>query len=443
MKSKNQQTILPSFVFTLLVLLLFERCSVHHQTAGRVDRFFKESSVLNDHHVGFALSDLDKGELIYGKEADKYFIPASNTKLVTFYAGLKMMPDSIPSLRYIERGDSLIFWGTGDPSFLQRRLKGDHALNFLKSSHKQLFFAPGRYTGDVYGEGWAWDDYNEDFQAEINELPVMDNLVAFKKEEDKMSVNPPYFNDCLEKGGSITRDEFIITRRLEKNEFIYPDKAIPKEFVQLIPYKTSSLVTLSLLRDTLHLPVQLISMEMPAAAKTVYNMKSEDVFREMLVPSDNFIAEQLLLVYSNQFQQKLSGIDAIHYILNKYLKTLPGQPRWVDGSGLSRMNLFSPRDMIVLLQLIDREMNNREKLFSMLPAGGNRGTLKNAYPKTEHPFVFGKTGTFSNNYNQSGYIITKKGKILAFSFMNNNFTGPVADIKAEMARLVGYIHEKY
>lgn len=431
------------FVLAVLMLLFFESCAVRQQMAKNVARFIKDSPVLNAHLIGFSLSDLDKKEVIYEKDADKYFIPASNVKLYTFYAGLKMLPDSIPSLRYLEQGDSLIFWGTGDPSFLKRRVQGDKVLNFLSSSHRKLFFAPGRYTGNAYGQGWAWDDYNDDTQAEISELPVMDNLVAFQNERGKISIIPQHFNDCFLKDSLMTGKDFSVLRKPGANEFHYPSKSIPDNFIQLIPYQTGTATTLSLLKDTLHRDVQLISMVMPATAKTICNMKSEDVFREMLLPSDNFIAEQLLLVYANQFQQELSGTDAIRYILDQYLKDLPQKPRWVDGSGLSRMNLFSPADMVMILQMIDKEVNDRDKLFSMLPAGGQRGTLKNAYPKTDHPFVFAKTGTFSNNYSQSGYLLTKKGKTLVFSLMNNNFMGPIAEIKAEMARLMGYIHEKY
>jgi len=82
-------------------------------------------------------------------------------------------------------------------------------------------------------------------------------------------------------------------------------------------------------------------------------------------------------------------------------------------------------------------------LFSMLPAGGQSGTLKNAYPKNDKPFVFAKTGTFSNNYNQSGYVVTKKGRVLSFSLMNNNFITPLAAVKQEMAAMMIYIHDNF
>lgn len=445
MKMEQNKRYNHRFFYGLFFLLLlgFESCSINHQIAGKVSNMLNKSSVLNDHLVGFALSDLDNGGMIYEKNADKFFIPASNTKLFTFYAGLKMIPDSIPSLRYVEKGDSLIFWGTGDPSFLQRRLKGSKAFNFLKSSHKQLFFSPGRYTGDFYGKGWAWDDYNDYYQAEISELPIMDNLVEVKSENGKLNMQPARFTGAFKADSLASGKTFNVIRKFDQNEFNYPLAAIPANYDQFIPYKTSAETTLSLLNDTLHLAVQLIEMKMPESAKTIYNLKSDEVFREMLLPSDNFIAEQLLLVYANQFQAALNGTDAIHYVMEKYLSALPDQPRWIDGSGLSKMDLFSPRDMVFILRLIDKEVNNREKLFNMLPAGGRSGTLKNVYPKTDHPFVFGKTGSLSNIYNQSGYVVTKKGRTLAFSFMNNNFVSPSIATKREMVKILTYIHERF
>src|ERR1700754_522596 len=106
----------------------------------KVKKQFKHSQIVNDHFTGFALYDLDKQQMIYELNADKYFIPASNTKLFTFYTCLKMLGDSIPALRYVIHNDSLIFWATGDPSFLHRDLKGVNGLNFLKNRHKKLFF---------------------------------------------------------------------------------------------------------------------------------------------------------------------------------------------------------------------------------------------------------------------------------------------------------------
>jgi D-alanyl-D-alanine carboxypeptidase/D-alanyl-D-alanine-endopeptidase (penicillin-binding protein 4) len=74
--------------------------------------------------------------------------------------------------------------------------------------------------------------------------------------------------------------------------------------------------------------------------------------------------------------------------------------------------------------------------------GGQVGTLKNAY-KSDVPFVFAKTGSLSGVYNQSGYLITKSGRILIFSFMNNNFVGSATKVRVKMSEIVTFLHENY
>jgi len=431
-----------SLYFTLFIMLA--GCSAQKRMKRQVSRVFEANKTAKQYHTGFALYDIASKKMIFESEADHYFTPASNTKLFTFYAGLKLIPDSVPSLRYVIKGDSLIFWGTGDPSFLQSRLKGLKAFEFLKSSDKKLFFAPVRYTGALFGKGWAWDDYNDDYQAEITELPLMNNVLSLSNDHGRLKAVPRLFNDCLFRDSLSASKVFKVQRDLDRNSFHYPSQVIPDLYSQEIPYKTNPAITLAILRDTLGKPVSIIDLKMPVAAKTIYNMKSDSVFKAMLLPSDNFIAEQLLLVYANQLGlESLNSTQAIATILKNELSDLPDAPRWVDGSGLSRGNLFTPRTLVKLLEKIYTTVNNTERLYAMLPAGGNRGTLKNAYPKTDQPFIFAKTGTLSNNHNQSGYVVTKKGKTYIYSFMNNNFVIQTADVRQEMARVMTYIHDHF
>lgn len=424
-------------------LLVISGCSTEKRISRNVKKVFAASPALKQYYAGFALYDMDAQRMLFERNADQYFTPASNTKLFTFYGGLKMLSDSVPSLRYVERGDSLIFWATGDPSFLQSKLKGTRAAEFLKASPKKLFYAPGRYTGDFYANGWQWDDYNDYYQAEINELPLMDNLLHVKAEKGKLTLEPALFKDCFATDSASTQKTFRVIRDFGSNHFKYPLLSFPEGYTQDIPYKVSLPLTLSLLSDTIHKTIGLVKLMMPANAKTIYNLKTDSVLKEMMLPSDNFIAEQLLLVYAGLLGQELNTQTAIAHIEKNYLSALPDKPRWVDGSGLSRGNLFTPRDMVKLLDMIYKEINNPERLFSMIPAGGRSGTLKNAYPKTDTPFVYGKTGTLSGVHNQSGYVLTKKGKTYIFSFMNNNYVVPTTEVRKEMVRIITYIHEKF
>ena len=430
-------------ILSLVASIIVSACSVKEKMGKQVARQFDKPAITNQYFTGFALYDVEAKKMIYEQNADLYFVPASNTKLYTFYAGLKLLGDSIPALRYVERGDSLIFWGTGDPSFLENQLKSERALQFLKSSPKKLFFAAGRYTGNFYGNGWSWDDYNDYYQAEISEFPIKNNMLSLSAENGKLKVLPAVMNNCMVAAPGTGTTDYKVVRAFDENIFRYPAGTVPADYTQLVPYKTSTVLTLNLLTDTLKRPVGLLNMKMPDNAKTFYSTKTDSVLKAMMLPSDNFIAEQLLLVYSNTLGTELNGVNAIAHMRKQYLSNLPGNPSWVDGSGLSKGNMFSPRDMVAVLDSIYHTVNDRKRLFDMLPAGGKSGTLKNAYPKTDKPFVFGKTGTLTGVHNQSGYVVGKTGKVLIYSFMNNNYVVPTAAVRNEMARVMTYIHENF
>src|SRR5665213_3138552 len=85
-------------------LLAYPRnAGASHIKKRKIKKLFKYSAILNDHFTGFALYDLDDKKMIFALNADKYFTPASNTKLFTFYTCLKMLGDSVPALKYVVR----------------------------------------------------------------------------------------------------------------------------------------------------------------------------------------------------------------------------------------------------------------------------------------------------------------------------------------------------
>ncbi|RMD68818.1 MAG: D-alanyl-D-alanine carboxypeptidase, partial [Bacteroidetes bacterium] len=133
---------------------------------------------------------------------------------------------------------------------------------------------------------------------------------------------------------------------------------------------------------------------------------------------------------------------AIAWALDSLLADLPDRPLWVDGSGLSRYNLVTPRTMVMLLDKIRREVP-AQRLFGLLPAGGRSGTIAEWYAGPDGPYVFAKTGTLRNRHCLSGYLRTARGRWLIFSFMHNNFPGSNRAWKEEMERTLEYIYQNY
>ncbi|MBT8211493.1 MAG: D-alanyl-D-alanine carboxypeptidase, partial [Eudoraea sp.] len=85
----------------------------------------------------------------------------------------------------------------------------------------------------------------------------------------------------------------------------------------------------------------------------------------------------------------------------------------------------------------------RKRLFELLPAGGSSGTLEDWFPGDPKPYIFAKSGPLGNNYNLSGYLITRKGKTLIFSFMNNHFRQPTSEIKLQMQEYLEWVRDTY
>ena len=432
-------------IWALITLLSIESLAAKNIPPRKILKMFRNSEVLKQQFTGFALYDLEKRKMLVELNSDKYFTPASNTKLFTFYAGLKLLKDSIAGLHYVERGDSLIFWGTADPSFLNRELREQRVLKNLSSSKKKLYWSNGLYNGDFYGMGWSYDDYNDYYQPEISEFPIYGNVVFFSKKNNALSTYPEIVNGGqitlqTEKTSSSTR--FRIRRNLFNNEFYIPNIAIPSNFNQTVPFKVSEQVVSELLKQSFPNFSGITSQKKPLDAKTWYSVPSDTLFRAMLLPSDNFIAEHILLNIAATKGIEMNTSLVIDHVTKNYLSDLPDKALWVDGSGLSRQNLFTPRTMVKLCEKIYDEVSDEERLFDLLPQGGKTGTLKNLY-KSDKPYVFAKTGSLSNNHNQSGYLLSRKGKKYIFSFMNNNFTEPTAVIRAEMEKIINTINQNY
>jgi serine-type D-Ala-D-Ala carboxypeptidase/endopeptidase (penicillin-binding protein 4) len=102
---------------------------------------------------------------------------------------------------------------------------------------------------------------------------------------------------------------------------------------------------------------------------------------------------------------------------------------------------MTPRSIVKLWEKIYATIS-RERLFPLLVTNGQNGTLRTV-GASRQPYIFGKTGSLNNNYCLSGYIVTKKNRVLIFSSMNANFIGPNKPIRDNLETILNYVYEKY
>jgi len=156
--------------------------------------------------------------------------------------------------------------------------------------------------------------------------------------------------------------------------------------------------------------------------------------------SDNFFAEQTLLMLSNERLGFMNDGKIIDTLLKTDYMDLPQKPQWVDGSGLSHYNLFSPQDLITVLGKMKSEFNwNR---ITTIFATGNEGTLSGYY-KNYTGKIYAKTGTVSNCVALSGFITTQKGHEYLFSVMVNHHQTSASAIRRDIEKFITTIIDKY
>ncbi len=438
---------LRQLLFFLAVSIVFSSCTAIKTVTNKkmMNKSLANSPLFDSHLTGFTLYDPEDSTFLYTWNEDKYFTPASNTKLLTFYAGLTLMRDSVPGLKYILKGDSLFFTGTGDPTLLHPDFAEQPILDMLMDSSYSLHYVKPQFKDEPFAPGWSWEDYEYYFQPERTAFPIYGNTIRYVYDSvnDSFSVKPSFFADFAEIR-EIDSEKQSPYRLQNTNIFSFAPDTARSTYKNSIPFKTSDALTLALLEDTLGRKVHWVEDFEFENSKLAYSRTSMELFAFMLKRSDNLAAEQILYLCASEMRMPLQADPIRLFTQEQNLKIFPKPPIWKDGSGLSRYNLVTPKSMIGVLNYISTEISIAQ-MKQVLSVGGVDGTLKNWYkPKEgELPYVFAKTGTLSNNHNLTGIIHTQSGKDLFFSFMNNNYASSSKPVKLEMEKVMRLIYEKY
>lgn len=441
----------PRALFLVLLCGVLASCTVNKQISKQAKQLLIDSAVSTG-HIGISIYDPASGKYLYNHNATQYFIPASNAKLFTLYAGMKYLGDSLVGAYLTEAKDSIYLLPTGDPTFLHPEYSYQALYLYLKNSSKKISVKINiKNNLKPWGKGWAGDDYLSDYAVERSEFPIYGNIIRFRGDSNKISSNPfiiksPFFKEpMMQLLGSNGKVE--VTRKIEVNEFSF-NRSNQRLSNADIPFVTGvfSITAVSFLQDTLKrnddncwydYNLDTINLDF---MKVIHSQPSDSLFKPMMHRSDNFFAEQTLLMASNEYLGYMSDEKIIDTILKSSLKDVPQKPKWVDGSGLSRYNLFTPQSFVYILNKMKDEFG-LERMKVILATGGE-GTLS-AYYKNIAGNIYAKTGTLSNNCALSGYLITAKGKLLIFSVLNNNYITGATSVRRSVEHFLNYIQKKF
>jgi D-alanyl-D-alanine carboxypeptidase/D-alanyl-D-alanine-endopeptidase (penicillin-binding protein 4) len=452
------------------------------QTEAKI-RAILDSPKLASAHVGLTVLDLGTVQspsdfparvpvgkpfrVLFEKDAQKKFMPASNMKLFTAAIALHLLgkEKTFPT-RVYELENVLWLRGGGDPSLgvegindlaEQIAARGVHV--FFRVFGDGTAFTAETENGK-YPFGWTMDDAHWYYGPEISALAIERNqldmiitggaqpgapatvvldspLVShFVVGQEVKTSASPFPLKPAEDSIDVQWDKNLasILRQLRTKPLLSVwGEVAPQQKVDFgIAFPNPSEIAAADLREKLRArgltfrPVDSIRARTPSESILLAQHNSpplEILLQRLLKKSDNLYAEMLLRGAAFYHDGEHNGTaPRAHELLKKWLIAQSidtSDLRFEDGSGLSRYNVLTPRATARLLAAIN-QMPQGEAIWNALPIAGVDGTLKNRMRSTPGlGNVRAKTGTFSIASNLSGYVTTRDKKRLAVALYIN------------------------
>jgi serine-type D-Ala-D-Ala carboxypeptidase/endopeptidase (penicillin-binding protein 4) len=374
--------------------------------------------------------------------------------LPTCYAAMKYLGDSLVGARIRTENSSITIFPSADPTFLSPNFARQPLFERLKL-YTRVDINNVVWQDKALGNGWAWNDFSEDYMAERSSFPIYENVIRFELHGAKIKTtinnisiksneefeSPIQFNSLF---NQVSSSNFKIEREMDENTFLITDAKNRFSSVAL-PFRTTSDFIIKILKDTLKMKegavFQSDSKDYDLSKTTIiHSQPTDSLLKPMMHRSDNFFAEQSLLMVSNELLGVMNDSKIIDTLLKTDFKDLPQKPRWVDGSGLSRYNLFSPQDFVFILNKMKTDFG-MDRIKNILPTG-NEGTLGSRFV-IDSNYIFAKTGTLSGVVALSGFLYTKKNKQLIFSVLVNNHNASASGVRNAVEKFIHGIREKY
>ena len=354
-------------------------------------------------HVGIAVRSLRGGIPILNYNAQKYFCPASNEKLLLTFAALKEFgPDyRFKTEIYVKKDaatrdgilySDVLIKGYGDPTLepdaIGETFSHTSEFNGINKVAGALLLDLSYFDNTFWGPGWAWDDKNY----------------------------------------------FIAPIAFKTTRFLLSSPYDPTAYLQTIGQQILTGFSNQGITFTQGVRAGKLSKEWQLVAE-VTSPPLQDILQSMDYFSDNFTADQLFKALGARVYGQgtfANGTQVVKDTLSGIIRT-PIQV--ADGSGLSRYNRLTPLQLVKLLsyafthpalkpkdqvkgftQLRDALLKRQNLFIQTLPPWGGGTLSTRAYELN----VYAKTGTMNNISALSGYLITKSEDVLAFSILIND-----------------------
>lgn len=432
---------------------------------------------------GVEVKLLETGDILFKKNAEQGFIPASNRKIFTGALALDQLGPDFRFQTYLYRtgpvsggtlNGNLIIKPQGDPTFNNRMFRGQPP-DWIYRKWVDQVKGQGITTvqgslivdcsewdmNDLTPQGWAANVRQDHYAPQTSPLTINENLFEIKVrpgaaagQKAIIEFNPPaegypvINNTTTGEGGGLSvrkNDRGLI----EINGSIGL-KAGVKSYG--MPCDRPALYAACVLRSHLHragvritgdlrLATDRRGLPPPTTENTIAMYPSppmSDMVKTMMKHSNNHFAEQLYVAVSAMKKGK-GGYRNSMALENELLTRAgvnPAEIQIFDGCGLSRMNKVEPHQVTSLLDYMMRHQH-AQAFFDSMAISGKDGTLRGRLQGNgTREKVYAKTGFINGVSCLSGYLLLQPQKTIIFSFLVNDVPGSTGGIKSTQDRLL-------
>lgn len=380
-----------------------------------------EAPALGGARVGFLALRVATGEVLEERSADERFVPASALKVLTAAAALEALGPEHRFRTLVRRvGEDLVLEGGGDPTLRRADLEALAARVAARGIRRadRVIADPSALPGPPFGPGWAWEDVPAAFSAEVSGLTLDRGTVTVRIRASELGRPPRVEGELALVNQAVT---------------VAPGGASTWELLRL-PGRPGTLLQGDLPAD--EAPSEL-EVAVPEPAR-----RAGEVFAEALraagveagevrvsrAREGEIVAEHLSAPLPEILAEGLAKSDNL--VLECVFRSTPSplghlpvpadSLRMVDGSGLSRYDLATPRAFVETLR-------SRPALSPLLPGPG-QGTLAKRLAGLP---VRAKTGSMGGVSSLVGYVHPDEpARRIAFALLSNGFVAPGRELKA-------------
>ncbi len=408
-------------------------------------------------NMGIKVVDLDTGEVIYERNANKPFVPASNMKLFSDAAALlalgpdyrfqtKLLSSNATITQGVLKG-SLYLELPGDPSFTQENL---HQL-LAQLSHfgiqqidGDVIIDSNREGVDPYTVGIVPKDLNFGYGAPL--APVMLDENRFT-----ITVNPawreglPAYVELTPHNSPIHLNNQIKTatankpcgisfKMIDKNELVL--RGCIRQYEGSVQERLAIRDPWTYMQNAIRAQLKQLGIQLNGdivlgqAPESGFLLASHDskpikqLITDTLKNSDNLYADSLYLNTAARLNNQPANWPVAENLITQFLQQQTGiqfkQASLKDGSGLSRRDLVTAEQTVELLRFLHGHFPLAYEYVAALPIAGRDGTLVKRFRKrNEKGLLRAKTGTMTGIHSLSGYLSTANGHTLAFAIFVN------------------------